>query len=193
MGITLDKGRSVSLLSEAPGLKSIELGLGWDAGVTDTEEFDLDASLFMLSHDGRVRSDRDLVYYGNLVSDCGSIEHAGDNLTGEGDGDDEAVTVRLEKVPSDIHRLVIAVTIHEAENTYQSFGEIENAFIRVVNLDNDIELVRFDLTEDYSIDTALIFGEVYKDQSDWKFRAIGKGFSGGLKFLCDRYGIAVMD
>lgn len=189
MAISLSKGGNVSLSKEAPGLKEITVGLGWDARATDGADFDLDASCFMLGGGDKVRGDSDFIFYNNLKSICGSVEHTGDNLTGEGEGDDESLIVRLEKVPADVQKLAFAVTIHEADIRKQNFGMVKNAFIRIVNKGNNVEIARFDLSEDASVDTAMIFGEVYRHGAEWKFRAVGQGFAGGLAPLARNYGV----
>jgi tellurium resistance protein TerD len=189
MSITLAKGGNVSLSKEEPGLTKILIGLGWDARATDGADFDLDASVFMLAESGKVRNDADFIFYNQLRSSDGSVEHTGDNLTGEGEGDDEAVKVDLGRVPAEIHKLAVAVTIHDAEARRQNFGMVQNAFIRIVNSDSDREVARFDLAEDFSTETALIFGEVYRHGGDWKFRAVGQGFQGGLAPLARNFGV----
>ena len=191
MGVSLSKGGNVSLSKEAPGLSKIMIGLGWDTRSTDGADFDLDASVFMLNEQGRVRSDSDFIFYNNLRSSDGSVEHTGDNLTGEGEGDDEAVNVALTQVPTDVSKLAVAVTIHEAESRRQSFGMVTNAFMRIVNADNGTEIARYDLTEDASTETAMIFGEVYRHGGEWKFRAVGQGYNGGLGPLARNYGVNV--
>ncbi|PXX74495.1 TerD family protein [Rivihabitans pingtungensis] len=191
MPVSLRKGENVSLSKNEPDLCHVLIGLGWEARSSNGSDFDLDASLFMLTAHGRVRGDTDFIFYGQLTSPCGSIEHTGDNKTGAGEGDDEAIRVTLNKVPVDIERLVVAVTIHEAEQRQQSFGQVRDAFVRLVNTDNNQEILRFDLSEDYSTETALIFGEIYRRGSEWKFRAVGQGYSGGLLALCTQYGIDV--
>jgi tellurium resistance protein TerD len=191
MAVSLAKGGNVSLSRTTPNLRKILIGLGWDARSTDGASFDLDASIFMLQENGLVRRDEDFIFYGNLASLCQSIQHNGDNRTGAGEGDDESIIVELEKIPLGANRLAVTVTIHEAEGRRQNFGQVSGAFIRVVNMDNDIELVRFDLTEDYGPETAMIFGEIYRYQEEWKFKAIGQGYSGGLKAMCSRYGVDV--
>ncbi len=191
MGVSLSKGGNVSLSKEAPGLTKIMIGLGWDTRSTDGADFDLDASVFMLNEQGKVRSDSDFIFYNNLKSSDGSVEHTGDNLTGEGEGDDEAVNVALNQVPTDVSKLAVAVTIHEAENRRQSFGMVSNAFMRVVNADNGTEIARYDLTEDASTETAMIFGEVYRHSGEWKFRAVGQGYNGGLGPLARNFGVNV--
>lgn len=191
MAISLNKGGNVSLSKEAPGLANILIGLGWDARSTDGQDFDLDASMFMLSGTGRVRSDADFIFYNNLKSTDGSVEHTGDNLTGEGEGDDEAIKVALNNVPPDVEKLSVAVTIHDAGTRSQSFGQVENAFIRVVNDANGTEIARYDLSEDASTETAMIFGEVYRHNGEWKFRAVGQGYNGGLGPLAQSMGVNV--
>jgi tellurium resistance protein TerD len=191
MGVSLNKGGNVSLSKEAPGLNRILIGLGWDTRATDGADYDLDASLFMLNAEGRVRSDSDFIFYNNLKSTDGSVEHTGDNLTGEGEGDDEAIKVGVNAVPADVDKLVVAVTIHDAQNRGQNFGQVENAFIRIVNDENAVEIARYDLSEDASVETAMIFGEVYRHGDEWKFRAVGQGYTGGLGPLAQSYGINV--
>ena len=191
MSISLSKGGNVSLTKIEPGLKKVFIGLGWDVRVTDGSDFDLDASLFMLKEDGKVRSDSDFIFFNNLKSSDGSVEHMGDNLTGAGEGDDEVIKVDLEKIPADITKLVVGVTIHEAETRRQNFGMVSSSFIRVVNQDNDNEITRYDLSEDASTETAMLFGEFYRHSGEWKFRALGQGFSGGLGPMVKSYGVNV--
>jgi tellurium resistance protein TerD len=189
MALSLQKGQNLSLSKEAPGLKNVLIGLGWDERATDGADFDLDASVFMVGENGKVRSNDDFIFYGQLKSKDGSVEHTGDNLTGEGDGDDESVLVNLDAVPADIKKLIITVTIHEADKRNQSFGQVENAFCRIVNSDNNAEVVRYDLTEDYSTETAMVFAEVYRHNGEWKFKAVGQGYAGGLAAMCATYGV----
>ncbi len=191
MAVSLSKGGNVSLTKEAPGLTAVLVGMGWDVRATDGAAFDLDASVFMCKGDGKVRSDQDFIFYNNLKSVDGSVEHTGDNLTGEGEGDDEVVKVNLAGVPADIEKITFTVTIHEAEQKRQSFGQVQNAFIRIVNQADNKELARYDLTEDGSTETALIFGELYRHGSDWKFRAVGQGFAGGLGPLAKHHGVNI--
>ena len=191
MGISLNKGGNLSLTKTDPTLKNIIIGLGWDARPTDGADFDLDASAFMVKEDGKVRSDSDFIFYNQTKSTCGSVEHTGDNRTGAGDGDDESLVVILDKVPADIQRVVFTVTIHDAESRKQNFGQVSNAFIRVVNKDSGNEVARFDLSEDASIETAMVFGEIYKHGGEWKFKAVGQGYSGGLAALARQYGINI--
>lgn len=191
MAISLTKGQNVSLSKTDPSLKNVLVGLGWDARSTDGQNFDLDASVFMATENAKVPSDSYFIFYNQLVSPCGGIEHTGDNLTGDGDGDDESVIVRLDKVESNIKSLFITVTIHDAEARRQNFGQVSNAFVRIVNNDTSDEIVRFDLSEDYSTETAMVFGEIYRHNGEWKFRAIGQGYTGGLYSLCQQYGVNV--
>ncbi len=191
MSISLSKGANVSLSKEAPGLTNILIGLGWDTRSTDGAAFDLDASAFLLANGDKVRSDADFIFYNQLKSSDGSVEHTGDNTTGEGEGDDEALKVALTKVPADVQKIAIAVTIHDAETRKQNFGMVQNAFIRVVNDATGVEITKYDLTEDYSVETALVFGEVYRHGDDWKFRAVGQGYQGGLGPLAKNYGVNI--
>ena len=189
MALSLSKGGNLSLTKEAPGMTKVLVGLGWDARSTDGQDFDLDASAFLLKADGKVRAESDFIFYNQLKSVDGSVEHTGDNRTGEGDGDDEAIKVDLSKVPADIDRIAFTVTIHEAEARKQNFGQVRNAFIRIVNQDNNNEVARYDLAEDASTETAMIFAELYRNGTEWKFRAVGQGFKGGLKPLAESYGL----
>jgi tellurium resistance protein TerD len=191
MAISLSKGGRISLSKEAPDLKKVHVGLGWDPRVTDGSDFDLDAAAFMLTNTGQVRSDADFIFYNQLHSSCGSVEHTGDNLTGAGEGDDEVVIVDISKVPSEVEKIAFTVTIHEAEQRRQNFGQVQNAFIRLMNAENDVEVARYDLTEDYSTETAMIFGEIYRHGNEWKFAAVGQGYTGGLKAMCQQYGVKV--
>lgn len=191
MAINLNKGGNVNLSKEAPNLENVLIGLGWDARATDGQAFDLDASVFMVKSDGKVPNDSHFIFYNQLKSPDGSVEHTGDNLTGDGDGDDESVQVTLSRVPAEIQRLVIVVTIHDADARRQNFGQVSNAFVRIVNRDNHQEAVRFDLSEDYSTETAMIFGEIYRHGGDWKFRAVGQGYAGGLRALALQHGVNV--
>ncbi|HMU67408.1 MAG TPA: TerD family protein, partial [Cellvibrionaceae bacterium] len=175
MAISLQKGGNVNLSKEAPSLKKLIVGLGWDPRATDGAAFDLDGSAFLLKGDGKVRSDADFIFYNNLKSADGSIVHLGDNTTGQGDGDDEQLTIDLGVVPADVERVVVAVTIHDAEARRQNFGQVGKAYIRVLNADGNKEIARFDLSEDGSTETAMIFGEVYRAGAEWKFKAVGQG------------------
>jgi len=193
MAVSLNKGGRISLSKESPGLRKIQVGLGWDARATDGGDYDLDASAFILTPGDKVRSDADFIFYNQLVGANGAVEHQGDNRTGAGEGDDEVIKLDLSKLDSqaDIGKIAMVVTIHDADHKKQNFGQIENAFIRVVNEENGQEVVRFDLTEDYSVETAMIFGEIYKKDGEWRFSAVGQGFAGGLAAVCHRYGINV--
>jgi tellurium resistance protein TerD len=191
MSISLSKGGNVSLSKEEPGLTKILIGLGWDTRATDGVDFDLDASAFLLAAGDKVRGDSDFIFYNNLKSPDGSVEHTGDNRTGEGDGDDEAIKVNLSAVPADVLKVAVAVTIHDGEARSQNFGMVSNAFIRVVNDATGREIARYDLSEDYSVETALTFGEVYRHNDEWKFRAVGQGFKGGLGPLATHFGVDV--
>lgn len=191
MGISLSKGGNVSLSKTDPSLKNVLVGLGWDARPTDGADFDLDASAFMVKEDGKVRSDSDFIFYNQMKSTCGSVEHTGDNRTGAGDGDDEAIIILLDKVPADVQRVIFAVTIHEADARKQNFGQVSHAFVRVVNKDSNNEVARYDLSEDASTETAMIFGEIYRYSGEWKFKAVGQGYAGGLAALARQYGIHI--
>ena len=191
MAISLSKGGNISLSKTDPQLKNIHVGLSWDARSTDGSDFDLDASVFMVKDDNKVRSDQDFIFYNQLKSACGSVEHTGDNRTGVGEGDDEVIKVALDKVPADITKIVVAVTIHDAEAKKQNFGQVHNAAIRLVNMDTNNEVTRYDLSEDASVETAMIFGEIYKHNNEWKFKAVGQGYAGGLKALANQHGIQV--
>jgi tellurium resistance protein TerD len=191
VGISLQKGANVSLSRTDPGLSRILIGLGWEARSTTGNDFDLDASLFLVQATGKVPGDDHFVFYNQLRSPCGSVEHTGDNRTGEGDGDDEALNVNLNAVPQNITRLVVAVTIHDAEARRQNFGQVEGAFMRIVNSETNAEIARFDLSEDYSTETAMVFGEVYRHNGEWKFKAVGQGYAGGLHALCLQHGVNV--
>ena len=192
MAVSLKKGQKVDLTKTNPGLKEILIGLGWDTNKYDGgKDFDLDSSVFMLGANGKVRDDDDFVFYGNLKHKSGSVEHLGDNLTGEGEGDDEQIKIDLSKVPADIEKIDFTVTIYEAEERKQNFGQVENAFIHVMDATNGKELIRYDLGEDFSIETAVVIGELYRNKGEWKFNAIGSGFSGGLASLGKNYGVNV--
>ena len=189
MAVSLSKGGNVSLSKEAPGLTEVVVGLGWDPRVTDGQEFDLDASVFIVGESGKVLNDASFVFYNNKTSPDGNVVHQGDNRSGAGEGDDEQVHVKLSGFASDTKKLVFAVTIHEAVGRKQSFGQVANAYIRVVNKADDKELARYDLSEDASTETAMIFGELYSNNGEWKFKAIGQGFAGGLGPLAASHGV----
>ena len=191
MAVSLVKGGNVSLTKEAPSMNVALVGLGWDARVTDGQAFDLDASVFLVGENGKVLSDSHFVFYNNTTSPDGAVQHQGDNRTGEGDGDDEQVKIDLTKVAADVKKLVFAVTIHEADSRKQNFGMVSNSFMRVVNNDNGSEIARFDLSEDASTETTMIFGELYRHGAEWKFKAVGQGFAGGLAALATQHGINI--
>jgi len=191
MGVSLTKGGNVSLTKEAPGLTAVAVGLGWDVRTTTGQDFDLDASAIGLGADKKVVSDQHFVFFNNLKSPDGSIEHTGDNLTGEGDGDDEIIKVDLAAVPANIDSIVFPVSIYDADNRSQSFGQVRNAYIRVVNQADNSELARYDLSEDASTETAMVFGELYRNGSDWKFRAVGQGYASGLSGIARDFGVNV--
>ncbi|MBN3870170.1 TerD family protein [Nostoc sp. JL33] len=190
MTITLTKGQRISLEKVAPGLSEVFVGLGWDVKATDTgQDFDLDASVFLLNANGKLISDAHVIFYNNQTSPDPekSIQHTGDNLTGAGEGDDEVIKINLKKVPSEIQTILIAVTIHEAEVRRQNFGQVQNAFVRVVNSQTNEEVVRYDLVEDYSTETSMIMAELYFKDNEWRLNAVGSGYQGGLQALLERY------
>lgn len=192
MPINLQKGQKVSLTKGNPGLKNIMIGLGWDVNRYDGgADFDLDAAVFMLGENGKTPTSDEFIFYGNLVHKSGAIEHMGDNLTGQGDGDDEQIKVDLTKVPDNIQKMDFTVTIYEADKRRQNFGQVDNAYIRIVDESTNEELIRYDLGEDFSIETAVVVGEIYRYNGEWKFNAIGSGFQGGLAALCGNFGIEV--
>ena len=191
MAISLTKGGNVNLSKEAPNLTNMAVGLGWNPRATDGQAFDLDAIAFLVNESGKVRADADFIFFNNLKSSDGSVEHTGDNRTGEGDGDDEVIKVDLSKVPADVSKVVFCAVIYDGQARNQNFGQVANAYIRVVNTQGDAEVARYDLSEDSSTETAMIFGELYKNNGEWKFRAVGQGFAGGLGPLAASYGVAV--
>ena len=192
MPINLTKGQKVDLTKGNKGLKKLLVGLGWDTNKYDGgQNFDLDAAAFLVKENGKVPTQEDFIFYGNLEHSSDAIIHLGDNTTGEGDGDDEQLTVDLSKIPSNISRIVFTVTIYDADVRRQNFGQITNAYIRIVNEENNEELVRYDLGEDFSIETAIVVGEIYRHGTEWKFNAVGSGFQGGLAALCANFGIEV--
>jgi len=191
MSVSLSKGSNVSLTKVAPGLSAITIGLGWDERSTTGAAFDLDASAFMVNESGKVRTDADFIFYNNLTSVCESVVHTGDNLTGEGDGDDESINVQLDRIPTDVQRVVFSTTIHESEARGQNFGQVRNAFIRVINQTNGEEIARYDLSEDYSNETAMLMGELYRHNNEWKFKAIGQGYEGGLGQMATDHGVNI--
>ncbi|MFF3517489.1 TerD family protein [Streptomyces sp. NPDC002573] len=191
MGISLAKGGNVSLSKEAPGLTAVEIGLGWDVRTTTGADYDLDASALLLNTSGKVVSDQHFIFYNNLRSPDGSVEHTGDNLTGEGEGDDEVIKVNLAVVPVGVDKIVFPVSIHEADVRGQSFGQVSNAYIRVVNQAGGREIARYDLSEDASSETAMVFGELYRHGGEWKFRAVGQGYASGLRGIAADFGVNV--
>jgi tellurium resistance protein TerD len=191
MSVSLSKGGNVSLSKEAPGLTAVNVGLGWDARTTSGTDFDLDASALLVDQGNKILSDQYFVFFNNLKSPDGSVEHTGDNLTGEGEGDDEMIKVNLAGVPAEVDKIVFAVSIYDAESRSQSFGQVRNAFIRVVNQAGGAEIARYDLSEDASTETAMIFGEVYRNAAEWKFRAVGQGYSNGLAGIARDFGVNV--
>ena len=191
MPINLSKGQKVDLTKSNPGVKKFLVGLGWDVNAFDSgTAFDLDTSAFLVGEDGKCPSEKEFVFYGNLKHESGGVEHLGDNLTGEGEGDDEQIKIDIEKIPANISKIAFTVTIHEAEARKQNFGQVSNAYIRVMD-EGGSELIRYDLGEDFSIETAVVVGELYRHGAEWKFNAIGSGFQGGLAALCGHYGISV--
>ncbi|ADV67808.1 TerD family protein [Deinococcus maricopensis] len=189
MPVSLTKGGNVSLTKEAPGLKKIVVGLGWDVRKTDGADFDLDAMVFLVNDQGKVRSDADFVFFNNKQSADGTVVHAGDNRTGAGEGDDETIQINLESVAADVQKIVTAVVIYDGPNRKQNFGMVERAYIRVLNGDGGTEIARYDLTEDGGTVTAMIFGEVYRHNGEWKFKAIGQGYDAGFEALVRSYGV----
>ena len=190
MSVFLSKGQRVDLTKGRPSLKNILVGLGWDINHYDGEaDFDLDASVFMIKENNKVGNDEDFIFYGNLEHSSKSVKHMGDNRTGDGDGDDEVIKIKLDKIPSGYETLVVTVTIYDAESRLQNFGMVGNAYVRVVDEETGEELIRFDLSEDFSTETALVVAEIYKHNGEWKFKAVGSGYNGGLKVLCNQYGI----
>ena len=191
MGVSLTKGGNVSLTKSAPGLTAVSVGLGWDIRTTTGVDFDLDASAIICGADGKVLSDKHFVFFNNMKSADGSVEHAGDNLTGEGEGDDEVIKVSLSTVPAEVDKIVFPVSIYEGNTRAQSFGQVRNAFIRVVNQADNSEIARYDLSEDASTETAMVFGELYRSGTEWKFRAVGQGYATGLRGIAKDFGVNV--
>ena len=191
MAISLQKGGNVNLSKEAPGMKKMLVGLGWSMRSTDGDAFDLDGSVFLLGAGGKVRSDADFVFYNQNKSSDGSVVHSGDNRTGEGEGDDESVTIELDKVPADVEKIAVCVTIHDAEAKRQNFGMVASAYVRCVDAVSNVEVARYDLSEDASVETAMIFGEIYRHNGEWKFKAVGQGFQGGLGPMAKNFGVNV--
>ena len=192
MPVNLSKGQKVDLTKTNPGLKKILVGLGWDINKYDGGfDFDLDAAAFLCGDNGQVSSDADFIFYNNKMHSSGSVEHAGDNLTGAGDGDDEVIRIDLSLLPANVSKVDFTVTIHDADARRQNFGQVNNAYIRVLDEVSGTELIRYDLEEDFSIETAVVVGEIYRNNGEWKFNAIGSGFDGGLEALCRNFGVNV--
>lgn len=191
MGVSLSKGGNVSLSKAAPGLSAVLVGLGWDARTTSGDEFDLDASALVLGTSGKILSDSHFVFFNNLATPDGAVQHTGDNLTGEGDGDDESINVSLSSMPAEGEKVVFTVSIYDADGRSQSFGQVRNAYIRVVNQAGGAELARYDLSEDASTETAMVFGELYRNGAEWKFRAVGQGYASGLAGIARDFGVSI--
>ena len=192
MPINLVKGQKTDLTKGNPNLSKILVGLGWDVKKYDGGyDFDLDASAFLVGANGKVASDADFIFYHNLKHSSGAVEHTGDNLTGAGDGDDEVIRVDLKKLPANIDKVAFTVTIYDADVRKQNFGQVSNAYIRIVDETSGRELIHYDLGEDFSIETAVVVGELYRHSGEWKFNAIGSGFKGGLRALCLNFGVNV--
>ncbi|GAA0238929.1 TerD family protein [Metaclostridioides mangenotii] len=192
MAIVLKKGQKIDLTKGNPGLKKIKLGLGWDTNSFDSgHDYDLDVSVFMVGKSNRVERDEDFIFYNNLKHSSGSVEHLGDNRTGEGDGDDEEIVMDLPKIPEHIDKVAVTVTIYDAEQRRQNFGQVSNSYVRVINNEDDEEILRYDLGEEFSIETAITVCEIYRYNGEWKFSAVGAGFEGGLEALCRNYGLSV--
>lgn len=187
--VNLVKGQKVDLTKGNESLKQIIVGLGWDVNKYDGDNFDLDASAFLLGENGKVTNDKDFIFFNNLRHPSGAVVHMGDNLTGDGDGDDEQIIVDLTKIPEHINKIAFAVTIYDADNRMQNFGMVSNSYIRMVNKDTNEEMIRYDLGEDYSTETSMVIGELYRHNGEWKFNAIGAGYAGGLQALCNGYGL----
>lgn len=214
MGVSLTKGANVSLSKQGvqaaaaqdpnntvlanlatslpeTGLDTVFLGLGWDARTTTGVAFDLDASAILVDANGKVVGDKGMVFYGNLHSTDDSVVHSGDSLTGRGDGDDEQITVILSGVPAEVDKIVFPVSVYDAENRQQNFGQVHTAYIRVVEADSNAEIARYDLTKDAATETAMVFGELYRNGSEWKFRAVGQGYASGLSGIAQEYGVVL--
>ncbi len=192
MAINLVKGQKIDLTKGNPSLKKIIIGLGWDTNkYSGGFDFDLDASVFLVGSNGRTNHDEDFIFYNNLKSRNEAVIHTGDNRTGQGDGDDEQILLEFAKMPADVDKMAVTVTIHEAEQRGQNFGQVSNAYVRVINEDTGEEVLRYDLGEDFSIETAIVVCEIYRNGSEWKFSAVGSGFQGGLEALCKNYGLDV--
>ncbi|MFP4014046.1 MAG: TerD family protein [Chitinispirillaceae bacterium] len=192
MAISLKKGQKVDLTKGNKGLQNVLVGLGWDTNKYDgAEDFDLDASVFLIDASGKVGKETDFIFYNNTTGADGAVVHSGDNRTGEGEGDDETIIVNLSKMPAYIDKLSFCITIHDAEARHQTFGQVSNAYVRLVDEDKNEELLRFDLGEDFSVETAVVAGEIYRHNGEWKFAAVGAGYQGGLEALCKDFGLQV--
>lgn len=192
MAISLSKGQKVDLTKGNPGLTKVIVGLGWDVNKYDGgQDFDLDSSVFLLGENGKVASDGDFVFYNNPTGGNGAVVHSGDNRTGAGEGDDEQVVIDLQAVPATVQRITFTITIHEGEARNQNFGQVSNSYVRILNEQNNEEMIRYDLGEDFSIETALVVGELYRHNNEWKFSAIGSGYQGGLAALATDFGLQV--
>ena len=192
MAISLSKGQKVDLTKTNPGLDNVVIGLGWDTNRYDGgHQFDLDSSLFLVGSDGKVLNEKGFIFYGNKENENGSVKHNGDNLTGAGEGDDETVDVKLSQIPADIQKVIFTITIHEADSRNQNFGQVDNSYVRVYNKTTEEELIRYDLNEDFSIETAIVVGELYRHNGEWKFAAVGSGFQGGLAALATSFGLEI--
>lgn len=191
MPVSLSKGGNVSLTKLAPSLQSVRVGLGWDARTTDGAEFDLDATALVCGEGDKALSDKHFIFYNNLVSPEGTVRHKGDIRDGAAAGDDESIEVDLSQLTPQTDKVVFNVTIHEADSRGQSFGQVSNAYIRVIDTSNDSELARYDLSEDASTETAMVFGELYRNGEEWKFRAIGQGYASGLQGIITNYGVTL--
>ena len=190
MGINLSKGQKVDLTKTNPGLVNVTVGLGWDTNKYDGgNDFDLDSSVFLLGSNGKCASESDFVFYNNTTGAGGAVVHTGDNRTGDGDGDDEPVNINLSTVPASIEKIAFSITIHDAEARGQNFGQVNNSYVRILNADSGEELIRYDLGEDFSIETAVVVGELYRHNGEWKFNAIGSGYQGGLGALVTDFGL----
>jgi tellurium resistance protein TerD len=192
MAVSLSKGQKVDLTKTNPGLKKIIVGLGWDTNKYDGgSDFDLDASAFVLGDAGKVKDDKDFIFYNNPTGAEGAIVHLGDNRSGVGEGDDEQVKIDISTIPAHVHKIAFTITIHDAETRKQNFGQVANAYVRILNEETGVELIRYDLGEDFSTETAIVLAEVYRNGTEWKFNAIGSGFQGGLSALCTNFGLSV--
>jgi tellurium resistance protein TerD len=191
VAISLDKGANLSLTKEDPGLAVARIGLGWDVRTTNGVGFDLDASALLLGSNGKVRSDSDFIFYGQLSDKSGAVVHQGDNRTGEGDGDDEQVLVNLGLVPADVERVVFVASIYKADENGQNFGQVRNSYIRLLNEETQVEVARYELGEEVASENAVIFAEVYRYRGEWKFRAVGQGFIDGLGGIARDFGVHI--